>query len=101
MKCSWCGWNGQESELDFDEHDVPMHCPECGKIADESGEIEEICKMFMEENPNYDAWFDSMESHAGYYPVVITDKHIMKIPARYVFESIAEFKDWAKGVVLE
>ena len=74
---------------------------ECVGLADESGEIEEICKMFMEENPNYDAWFDSMESHAGYYPVVITDKHIMKIPARYVFESIAEFKDWAKGVVLE
>lgn len=101
MKCTWCGWHGTEDELDFDEHDIPMFCPECGKIADEDGEINNICKQFMEENPNYEAWFDSMEAHAGYYPVVITDKHILQIPARYVFESVAEFEEWAEGVVLE
>ena len=106
MKCPWCGWRGDEEELDFDEHDVPMYCPDCGKIAEDDGEIEKICKKFMEDNPNHEAWFDSMEAHAGYYPVVITDKHhgerhALKIPARYVFESIAEFRDWTEGVVLD
>ena len=101
MKCPWCGWRGDEADLDFDEHDVPMYCPDCGKIAEDECEIEEICKKFMADNPNYEAWFDSMEAHAGYYPVVITDKHILQIPARYVFESIAEFRDWTEGVVLD
>ena len=101
MKCTWCGWHGTEEELDFDEHDLPMYCPECGKIAEEDGEIAEIIKQFEKDNPNYEAWFDDMEAHAGYYPVVITDKHILQIPTRYVFESIADFKEWTEGVVLE
>ena len=101
MKCTWCGWRGQEEELDLDEHDVPMYCPECEKVAEDDGEIDEICKRFISDNPNYEAWFDSMEAHAGYYPVVITDTHILQIPYRYVFESISDFEEWAKGVVLE
>lgn len=29
-KCKACGWNGKETELDFNEHDTPMFCPSCG-----------------------------------------------------------------------
>ena len=30
MKCKWCGLEVSEEELDFDEHDEPKYCPECG-----------------------------------------------------------------------
>jgi len=101
MKCGWCGWHGAEEELDFDEHDVPMYCPECGKIVDEDGEFEETCKRFLELNPDYEIWFDKMESHAGYYPVTVTDKHILQLPSRMVFESWESFAEWVEGVVLD
>lgn len=44
VKCCWCGWHGMESELDFDEHDIPCYCPVCGKsdcIMDNPDEEEE------------------------------------------------------------
>ncbi len=101
MKCSWCGWTGTEEELDMDEHDVPMYCPECGKTAYQTGEMVEMCNKFEQMWENYEAYYDDLESYAGYYIVYITDKHLLQIPCRYEFSSIVEFKKWMEGVVLD
>lgn len=63
--------------------------------------FKKLCKRFEKLHPNYEVWFDELESYKGYYKVCITDKHILQIPAYYTFESCKEFKEWMEGVVLD
>ena len=30
VHCNWCGWSGDEADLDMNEHDEPTYCPVCG-----------------------------------------------------------------------
>jgi len=32
IRCIWCGWVGDEDDLDMNEYDEPMYCPECGHV---------------------------------------------------------------------
>ena len=31
VHCNWCGWSGDEADLDMNEHDEPTYCPVCGR----------------------------------------------------------------------
>ena len=33
VHCNWCGWSGDEADLDMNEHDEPTYCPVCGHAA--------------------------------------------------------------------
>ena len=63
--------------------------------------FKKLCKRFERLWPNYEIYFDELESYPGYYRVCITDKHILQIPAWYTFTSCRQFDQWMKGVVLE
>ena len=30
VHCNWCGWSGDEADLDMNEYDEPTYCPVCG-----------------------------------------------------------------------
>ena len=60
-----------------------------------------LVKRFEKLHPNYECWFDELESFRGSYKVCITDKHILQLPAYYSFESCRDFREWMDGVVLD
>ena len=43
VHCNWCGWSGDEADLDMNEHDEPTYCPVCGDILSVLLTVEKMC----------------------------------------------------------
>lgn len=59
-----------------------------------------LIKKFKRLYPEYEAYFDTLESYKGYYRVAITEP-VCGLTAWYTFESCKDFSDWINGVVLD
>ena len=62
--------------------------------------IRKLIKRFIKMYPEYEAWFDEIDSYPGYYVIAITEP-VLKLTCRYIFTSCRDFKEWMDGVVLE
>ncbi len=60
-----------------------------------------LCDLFNRKFPGYEAVFDGLEAHRGYYPVYIGSKRSYYPGTRYVFKSAREFREWINGVFMD
>ena len=46
VHCNWCGWSGDEADLDMNEHDEPTYCPVCVDIRTVLLTVEKMCLYY-------------------------------------------------------
>ena len=61
--------------------------------------IRKLCARFARLYPDYEIYFDEMESYKGYYIIYITEP-VLKLTSRNIFESCRDFAEWTNRIVL-
>ena len=62
--------------------------------------MKKLVARFNRLNPDYEAWFDEMESYPGYYRIAITEP-VCGLTSFYTFKTAQDFRAWMDGVVLD